>query len=174
MRCDQQSYLVPNGVGNGTTPSNHRRKQELLCAAIAQLALGRRSKARQRFNMTSAWLIFFPPVTNKNFFLMSHFKTVCVCSGKKHNLKIFLRNSLLVRQKKPLNAVRDCSACTVELINSQGYKWMGFLVSFVYVPPSLMYFLLKHISEISKHTIPFSVCVSETQGNEDHFQKLPV
>lgn len=27
--------------------------------------------------------MFFPPVTNKNFFLMSHFETVCVCSGKK-------------------------------------------------------------------------------------------
>lgn len=153
------SYGTYLGAGSGTMPSKPWDKQELLCADIAQLELGWRSKARRRFSVTTAWLIFFPPVTNKNFFLMSHFKTVPV-QEKKQNSKIFLRNSLLVRQNKPLYTVRDRSVHTLELIVSAGFKAMGILLSFMEASSSLQHFSLKHIIKISKcYSSTFWICI---------------
>lgn len=120
------------GVGSGTVPSKHWSKQELLCAEIAQPALvgGARPGRGSAWPPPDSYFFLLLPVrTFSSWVTLKQFVRV---QGKKQNPKIFLRNSLLVRQKKSLSTVRGSSACTVELINFWGFKWMVFY-SYLYM-----------------------------------------
>lgn len=127
MRCDHQSHLVPNSV-LGMGPC-HQSTGANKSFSVLRLH-NRRSLGGARPGRGSAWpppdsyfFLLLPVRTFSSWVTLKQFVRV---QGKKQNPKIFLRNSLLVRQKKSPSTVRGGSACTVELINSWGFKWMVF------------------------------------------------
>lgn len=81
--------------------------------------------------------MFFPPVTNKKFFLfVSHFETVCVRSGEKNptKLKDFPEERFVGETEQVTGYCQELFCLHSSVNELLGLSGIFFILSFVYVP----------------------------------------